>query len=80
MCEWNNTKIIDIDGKSVSVDSCLVPIVKALNGGGIKTVACCCGHNKRPGSIILFDDSWLIVTNRIIAEKFFSNFPPINPI
>lgn len=36
-------------------DPCLAPIVQALNAGGIRTVASCCGHHARIGSIALAD-------------------------
>ena len=41
--------------KPCGIDACIAPIVKALNGGGIPTIACCCGHGKQNGSIILCD-------------------------
>ncbi len=37
------------------VDHCIVSIVRALNEGGVFTVASCCGHGKGPGSILLQD-------------------------
>lgn len=37
------------------IDSCIAPIVKALNDGGVETVASCCGHGKGPGRISLAD-------------------------
>lgn len=36
-------------------DPCLVPLVKALNDGGVRTVASCCGHGAKDGSICLTD-------------------------
>jgi hypothetical protein len=36
-------------------DPCLAPMVKALNDGGLRTVASCCGHGRRPGRISLVD-------------------------
>lgn len=35
------------------IDSCIAPIVRALNDAGVITVASCCGHGKRPGNIAL---------------------------
>ncbi|MCK5601619.1 hypothetical protein KAR91_07120 [Candidatus Pacearchaeota archaeon] len=63
----------------VSIDSCIAPIVQALNNAGIATVASCCGHNKRPGNIVLKDGRELIIvpdfeTGRLIDKAF----PPIN--
>lgn len=47
--------------KDCSIDACIAPIVKALNDGGIITIACCCGHKRGPGSIVLSDGRELIV-------------------
>jgi len=33
------------------VDMCLVPEINSLNAQGIKTIGCCCGHNKKYGYI-----------------------------
>jgi len=43
------------------IDSCIAPIVRALNRAGIRTDASCCGHRKWPGSIVLFDGRILII-------------------
>lgn len=43
------------------IDWCIVPIVEALNAGGVFTVASCCGHGKGGGSIILWDDRELVL-------------------
>lgn len=42
-------------------DPCLVPLVKALNDAGIRTIASCCGHGYRPGWIALADGQHLVV-------------------
>lgn len=42
-------------------DPCLVPLIKALNDGGVRTVASCCGHGCRNGSIILADGRELVI-------------------
>jgi hypothetical protein len=34
-------------------DPCLVPLVKALNDGGLRTLASCCGHRVRNGSVMV---------------------------
>ena len=46
---------------AVWCDPCLVDLVKALNDGGVPTVASCCGHGQRDGSIILADDRELVI-------------------
>ena len=38
-----------------AVDSCIAPIVDALNKAGIYTSGCCCGHGKEKGTIFLHD-------------------------
>ena len=47
---------------TVYCDPCLVPLVKGLNDAGFKTVASCCGHGLRNGSIALKDGRCLIIT------------------
>jgi len=91
MCEWGNTVEMGLTipahlshtgearQKVVDIDSCIAPIVKALNDGGITTIACCCGHGKRPGNIILKGGRELIIapdfeTGRLVDAAF----PPIN--
>lgn len=45
------------------IDRCIAPIVKALNAGGIQTIASCCGHGKTAGEIVLADGRKLLVIN-----------------
>jgi hypothetical protein len=61
MCKWGTTKILNINGKDRSIDSCIFDLVKALNDGGCKTVACCCGHGRSQGDIALADGRELII-------------------
>jgi hypothetical protein len=78
MCDWNNTIAITIDGKVIDVDSCLVPLVKALNELGIKTIASCCGHGKQPSNIALKDGRELIIApDYETGRKIDKCFPPI---
>lgn len=37
------------------VDKCLAPMVDMLNAHGYYTRACCCGHGKAEGNIMLQD-------------------------
>lgn len=61
------------------VDSCIAPIVRALNGAGVVTVASCCGHGKRPGNIALADGREIIIApNYETGRRIDSIFPPIN--
>lgn len=47
--------------QQVGVDPCIAGIVHALNAGGMPTVASCCGHGHRPGTVILRDGRELFV-------------------
>ena len=47
------------------IDSCIAPIVKALNDAGIYTSGCCCGHEKADGNIILHDGRVLIIQGSV---------------
>ena len=81
MCEQDDPIVIAIDGYPVGIDRCIASIVSALNHNGIRTVASCCGHGKRPGNIALADGRELIVapdfeTGRAIDAAF----PPVNEI
>lgn len=68
-----------LDGKQwAGVDSCIAPLVQALNSAGIQTVASCCGHGHRPGSIILEDDRELIVTDYQTARSIDHLWPDIH--
>lgn len=50
-----------LNGKLVGIDWCIHQIVAALNAGGVRTVACCCGHGKQDGVITLEDGRELVV-------------------
>lgn len=61
------------------VDSCIAPIVRALNDAGVITVASCCGHGKRPGNIALADGrEIIIVPDYETGRRIDAIFPPIN--
>lgn len=42
-------------------DPCLVPLVRALNAGGVRTIASCCGHGTHAGGVALADGRWLLI-------------------
>lgn len=50
-----------LNGRVVCVDWCIHQIIAALNAGGVRTVASCCGHGKRSGSILLEDGRRLVI-------------------
>lgn len=81
MCEWNDTVKMPINGRVRNIDNCIHHIVAALNAGGISTEACCCGHGKRCGSIILTDGRFIsIFKDREAWEEAERKLdePPIN--
>lgn len=65
MCEWrddfSHQERVEIGGRMECIDRCIAPIVLALNEAGVRTVASCCGHGKRPGSIALADGREIII-------------------
>jgi len=74
MCKYGDTVPVDVwidanhshtggeSKRTVQIDRCIAPLVKALNEAGIETAACCCGHFKQDGRIHLRDGRTLIVT------------------
>lgn len=81
MCDYPNREramtVLERDNQgtpTVFCDPCISPLIKALNDGGIKTVASCCGHGKRTGSVVLRDGRCLVITkdleqhNKIFAQ------------
>ena len=62
MCNHENREAaMVVLGPKTWCDPCLVPLVKALNDGGLRTTSSCCGHGHRPGSISLEDGRWLLI-------------------
>jgi len=60
-------------------DPCLAPLVSALNMGGLPTVASCCGHGRRPGSVVLADGRELLVLpDQEAARTLDGLWPDIN--
>lgn len=42
-------------------DPCIAPLIKALNGGGLPTIASCCGHFVNPGWVMFADGRELVI-------------------
>ena len=55
-----------LNGRVQCIDFCIHQIVAALNAGGIRTVASCCGHEKMSGRIDLEDGRTLLIANNDI--------------
>ena len=90
MCEWGTTVTVEVTvpanlsrtGRErvapKDVDSCIAPMVVALNAAGIATVASCCGHGRRPGNIALADGREMVIApDYDTARKVEAAFPPI---
>jgi hypothetical protein len=83
MCKWGTNTIVKlckpkpVSGRTeIGVDSCIAPLVQALNDAGIATRACCCGHGKGLGDIMLEDGRELMIaqdydTARKIEKMFY---------
>lgn len=93
MCKWGTSTVLTITVpaylsstgqdkiKSIGVDSCIAPLVEALNVAGILTDASCCGHGNRPGSIILADGRELIISpSREATIEMEKNYPDIHGV
>jgi len=52
MCNKRNKSKIEVDGRKIKIDSCMVPLIRMLNHSNIEVYACCCGHGKYPKTII----------------------------
>ena len=84
MCDWGNTKVLDVTipashshtgkayKKKCGIDKCIYSLVKALNDRGIATVASCCGHGKIPGNIALFDGRYIEIYSN--WEEYATDF------
>ena len=42
--------------RTVSIDRCIVPVVRALWQARIKTLGCCCGHGEYEPNVIIGDE------------------------
>lgn len=75
MCEWGTH--VDVHVKVAvqlsatgaehwrlfGIDSCIAPLVRALQDGGIDMLGSCCGHGKAPGRIDLADGRVLLIVS-----------------
>lgn len=71
MCNGEKRLLKNLLGSSFLVDSCIYDIVGALNEGGVKTVASCCGHGNRWGNIALADGRELIIAPDYESSRAF---------
>ena len=75
MCEHGRTNEMMLGGRWWRIDVCIAPLVKALNQGGMVTVASCCGHGKMDGVISLQDGRELVIMSTKEREQHFEQFP-----
>lgn len=90
MCSWDTTTVLRLSipanlshsgiayEKDVAVDSCIAPLVAALNAAGFRTVASCCGHGSRPGRISLADGRDLLIMSFQEASSIELLWPDIH--
>ena len=71
---YRNQMTMPLNGRVRCLDRCIGHIVAALNAGGIRTAASCCGHMKHHGSIVLEDGRELLI--RKYVEGRYP--PPLN--
>jgi hypothetical protein len=55
MCAKRSTVLRRIAGKDVCLDPCIVPLIQVLNDDGVRTLACCCGHEKYEPTVVATD-------------------------
>ena len=56
MCQRGETKEVIIEGKSISIDSCIARDVRHINRrfkDSLITIGSCCGHGKYPPTIVV---------------------------
>jgi hypothetical protein len=73
MCKWGTDVILRVPipaelsytGKFrwayKGIDSCIAPLVQALNDVGIYTASSCCGHGKVDGIVQLHDGRTIVI-------------------
>jgi len=67
---YEHCVLMPIGSRVRSIDICVSDIVAALNcATSTKTIASCCGHGKRFGSVLLEDGRQLLVCNQKEYEK-----------
>ena len=46
ICKWKKNR-------TVCIDECIIPQIKAIWDAGFETLGCCCGHMKRDPEVII---------------------------
>lgn len=58
--------------KVVEVDFCVATLVCALEAGGFRPIASCCGHGKIPPSVLLEDRTMVVWLTEEQSDKVMS--------
>ena len=61
---FSNQVSMPLNGRVQCIDYCIHRIVAALNAGGVRTTASCCGHGRMKGNIILEDGRVLLIQQK----------------
>lgn len=64
--------------KYAQIDSCIAPLVDALQKGGVDMRGSCCGHGKGEGDIHLQDGRVLLILDRYTASMYMLHKEKIN--
>ena len=84
MCKWGTFKRVKVKipadlsstgkvkWKRASIDSCIAPIVEALQKAGIDMRGSCCGHDECEGVIHLQDGRGLLILNKSTMDFYMS--------
>ena len=90
VCKWGDTVTMELvipaslsatgvaHTTRVGVDRCIAQLVAALNAGGVPTLASCCGHGHRTGSIMLGDGRFLAVFPDRASWRAHEDRNPVN--
>jgi hypothetical protein len=78
MCKHGMVAEVNLGGVVVGVDACIALLVQAINAAGIKTVASCCGHGHRPGTIALADGRELVIARDFAEAREIDGLFPYN--
>ena len=95
MCKWGTTEKVLVkiptglsctgeeEWREMGIDSCIAPLVKALQESGIDMRSSCCGHGRPLGDIYLQDGrillidtygDWAIHRNRLLLKALWCHF------
>jgi len=64
MCKYGSDSPVKLNDRSfwggkktVRVDSCIAPVIQAIQDAGLRTSSCCCGHGRGASLIVWEDDA-----------------------